>query len=212
MDYKVMEQANPVRIPVAKDVKTVKVELGWKAAEALLKDRVKDAIQAAATGDAENVYDLDLAAIIEYSGERKADLVFHGKGFSYDKADSVVLGADSRTGMKKGADEHITVTMKKIPAEAEKISFFVNVHEGAGHKKYLAAAEDVFAQIQKDGKTVYTETEAFKTAEAESATCYMFACLIRGEEGWVLESTAAYGVANEAQDVYEAVIGQPFRK
>ena len=209
MEYKVMEAAKPLNVAVAKEVKTLKVELGWQPVEGM---KLKDAIQVAATGDAKDVYDLDLAAIIEYSGEKKADLIFHGKGFSYDKADSVVLSTDVRTGMKKGADEHITVNMKKIPAEAEKISFFVIVHEGEEHKKYLTGARDAFVQIQSDGKTIYTEEDAFRSAEAEKATCLLFAVLVRGEEGWTVQNTAGYGIANEAQDVYEAVTGQPFRK
>ncbi|MBR2779410.1 MAG: TerD family protein [Firmicutes bacterium] len=211
MESKVVERDNTLRIPVEADAIKLSVELGWDPKAGLLVNKVIDAIEVAATGESKNAYDLDLAAIIEYSNDKKADLIFHGQGFKFDKAESVVLGADSRTGLHKGVNERITVHLARIPAEVKRILFFVNIHEGEKDLKYLGDVANAFIQIQSDERSVYSEMEAFKSEDAKDASSLVFAALVRDGDGWVIQGMSRYGAGNDAHDVYEGITGAAFR-
>lgn len=211
MESKVVERENTLRIPVEADAIKLAVELGWDPKEELLVNKVIDAIEVAATGESKKAHDLDLAAIIEYS-DKKADLIFHGQGFSYDKAESVVLGPDNRTGISKGIDERITVNLKKIPADVQRILFMVHMQGGEKNMKYLGEVVNPFLQIRSDERSIYTDMESFKKPEANDASSLVFAALVRDGDGWEIQGMARYAAGNDAHDVYEGITGEPFRK
>lgn len=211
MESKVVELENTRLVPVEADAASLLVELGWNLKSRFIVNRVIDAIEVAASGNAPNSYNLDLSAIIEYTGKR-ADLICHGRGLSHDRAESVILGADSRTGFRKGVNERITVYMDRIPSDVKRVIFFVNVNDGESDLKYLGDVADVFVKIRSGETVIYSEEQAFLEEEAKDAVSFTFAALTRDGGKWSIRGLSRYAAGDNVYDVYEGMEGEPFRK
>ena len=158
-------------------------------------------------GGSAKSYDLNLAAIIEYQGAKKPELIFHSENHSCDSSGSIGLGRDNRTGMASGVDERIHVDLRKVPENVKQIILFMNITGANEFHHNLSDVENIFVQIEdEDGSSVYLREEnAFKNDAAKESCCYTFAALCREEEGWVLRGMSRYSREDKERETFEAL-------
>ena len=186
------------------------VKLGWDTKEQSLKDRIQGRLEVATTGASEKSYDLNLAAIVEYSDGTKSELVFHHGpgGHGADDAGSVLLGADDRTGFGKGSDETISIKLEEVPSNVNRIVLFMNIGNANLVNQKLADVDGTFVQIESTDscEVLLREEEAFKNEEAKKYCCYAFAAVCREENNWVLRGMARYSTEDRELETLNAFI------
>lgn len=80
--------------------------------------------------DGGHEFDLDVSVFMTgESGKVESDSNFVFYNNPQDAAGSVVYSGDNRTGEGEGDDESVTITLSKVPANVQKISFTVTIHE-----------------------------------------------------------------------------------
>ncbi len=186
------------------------VKLGWDPKKQDLKGRIQGQIETAMMGASEKNYDLNLAAILEYSDGTKPELVFHNKTNSTgsDEANSILLSADDRTGFHKGSDETITIKLDDVPSNVKRIVLFMNIGSANMLGQTLGEVEGVFVQIENadDCAVLLREEEAFKNEDAKKYCAYTFAEICHEEAGWVLRGVARYSDEDREQETLKALI------
>lgn len=186
------------------------VKLGWDPKKQNLKGRIQGQIETAMLGASDKNYDLNLAAILEYSDGTKPELVFHNSTNSTgsDEANSVLLSADDRTGFHKGSDEMITIKLEDVPSNVKRIVLFMNIGSANMLGQKLSDVEGVFIQIENsdDCSVLLREEEAFKNEDAKDYCEYTFAEICREETGWVLHGLSRYSDEDREQETLKALI------
>ena len=115
----------------APGLKNVLVGLGWDA-------RSTDG------GD----FDLDASAfLLQENGKVRndVDFIFFNKLKSEDG--SVEHTGDNRTGAGEGDDEAINIALDKIPAEVQKISITVTIHEAEARRQNFGMVSNAFIRV-----------------------------------------------------------------
>lgn len=191
------------------DVTGLCVKLGWDEKDASLAERIKGRLEEAATGISAASFDLNLAAILEYTDGTKPELVFHHGvgGCGSDEAGSVVLGRDDRTGAGGGSDESLHIRFADVPETVGRILLFVNISGANLVHQSFADVHNVFVQIENEENcaVLFREEDAFKAECAAEYCCYTFAAVCRTEAGWVLRGMARYSHEDKEQDTLKAI-------
>lgn len=119
----------------APGLKEIMVGLGWDAR---------------ATDGAE--FDLDASVFMTKPDGKvraDADFIFYNNKVSSDG--SVTHMGDNRSGAGDGDDEKVQVNLAKVPAEVDKISFTVTIHEGETRKQTFGQVGNAFIRVVNSG-------------------------------------------------------------
>ncbi len=97
-------------------------------------------------------FDLDASAfLLKADGKVRADTDFCFYN-NKDIAGAVVHQGDNRTGEGDGDDEQIKIVLSKMPAEIDKVSVAVTIHEGEAHGQSFGQVSNAFIRLV-DNKT-----------------------------------------------------------
>ena len=208
-DRKVLNLESSVRIPIEKSDSVLRVRLGWDARRGSVKEKAAGVLEEMIFGQSEKSYDLNLAAIVKYRGDRKPELVFHSENHSCDSTGGVGLGRDNRTGIGARSDETIHINLGKMPEDVEKIILFMNIAGANALHQSLSDVENIFVQIEDefDDSVYLREENAFKNDAAKEFCCYTFAELLQGETRWILRGLSRYSREDRERDTFEALVG-----
>ena len=179
---------NNIETFIPKDTTSLVIELGWDQKETNKVDALKGMVENLMTGSSEHTYDLNLAAIIEYTDEKKAELVFHSHDRHTDSNDAILLSKDSRTGAMRVIDETLKINFVELPYSTKRITLFANISEGSVINQDFPSIPNVFVQATNEAieKTYWREEEAFTSQEAKGMCSYAFAEIVQAEDGWTL--------------------------
>lgn len=123
------------KISLSKEVaglNKVVVGLGWDAAK---------------KGFFGGTYDIDCdasAIVVDTNGKCK-DVVYYGHKSSQGKC--VLHHGDNLTGAGSGDDERITVDLKNMPADVDKVAFVVNIYNCASRKQDFGMIKNAFIRL-----------------------------------------------------------------
>ncbi len=93
-------------------------------------------------------FDLDASAfLLGGNGKVTADTDFIFYNNPKNANGSVVHTGDNRTGEGEGDDEQLTVELASVPAEVEKVSFCITIHDGAGRSQNFGQVSNAFVRI-----------------------------------------------------------------
>ncbi|WP_028544480.1 TerD family protein [Paenibacillus taiwanensis] len=93
-------------------------------------------------------FDLDATVFLLNNGGKVAsekDFVFYGN--TQNSNQSVVHTGDNRTGEGEGDDEQIKVDLANIPAEVDKVSFCITIHEADTRSQNFGQVSNAFVRI-----------------------------------------------------------------
>ena len=97
-------------------------------------------------------FDLDASAfLLKADGKVRADTDFCFYN-NKDIAGAVVHQGDNRTGEGDGDDEKIKIVLSKMPAEIDKVSVAVTIHEGEANGQSFGQVSNAFIRLV-DNKT-----------------------------------------------------------
>ncbi|WP_339479857.1 MULTISPECIES: TerD family protein [unclassified Pseudomonas] len=129
-------------------------------------------------------FDLDASAFLlsaagKVRGEQ--DFIFYNQLKSVDG--SVEHTGDNRTGAGDGDDEVIKVDLSRVPAEIDKISFTVTIHDADARKQNFGQVGGAFIRIVNEVSGA--EVVRYDLAEdASTETAMIFAELYRNGNEW----------------------------
>lgn len=129
-------------------------------------------------------FDLDASAfILKADGKVRADsdFIFYNNKTSTDG--SVVHQGDNTSGAGDGDDEVVNIDLSKIPAEIEKVSFAVTIHDAEARKQTFGQVSNAFIRVVNlaDNK----ELARYDLSEDGSTeTALVFAELYRNAGEW----------------------------
>lgn len=93
-------------------------------------------------------FDLDTSVFMTGASgkvEQEKNFVFYNN--PQDPAGSVVYGGDNRTGDGDGDDETVKIDLSKVPADVEKISFTVTIHEAKERGQNFGQVSNAYIRI-----------------------------------------------------------------
>ncbi len=129
-------------------------------------------------------FDLDATAFMLAASGRvrgDSDFIFYNNLKSADG--SVEHTGDNRTGEGDGDDEALTVDLTKVPAEVQKISVAVTIHEGEARRQSFGMVSNAFIRVANDatGREIarYDLTE-----DASTETAMVFGEVYRHNGEW----------------------------
>ena len=129
-------------------------------------------------------FDLDASAfILKADGKVRgdSDFIFYNNLKSTDGA--VQHMGDNKTGAGAGDDEVVNVDLAKVPAEVDKVSFAVTIHEGETRRQSFGQVSNAFIRVvnKADGKELarYDLTE-----DGSTETALIFGELYRNGADW----------------------------
>ena len=129
-------------------------------------------------------FDLDASAFLLGANGKVADdshFIFYGQ-LSFPNG-SVVHQGDNLTGDGDGDDEVIEVDIQNVPANVQKISFTVRIHEAAARRQTFGMVDNAFIRVvnKADGKELarYDLTE-----DGSTETAMIFGELYRHGGDW----------------------------
>ncbi len=93
-------------------------------------------------------FDLDSSAfLLGSTGKVTADTDFVFYNNPKNANGSVVHTGDNRTGEGEGDDEQLTVELASVPAEVEKISFCITIHDATARSQNFGQVSNAFVRI-----------------------------------------------------------------
>ena len=129
-------------------------------------------------------FDLDASAfILKTDGKVRgdSDFIFYNNLKSTDGA--VQHMGDNKTGAGAGDDEVVNIDLAKVPAEVDKVSFAVTIHEGETRRQSFGQVSNAFIRVvnKADGKELarYDLTE-----DGSTETALIFGELYRNGADW----------------------------
>ncbi|MDR2032036.1 MAG: TerD family protein [Azoarcus sp.] len=141
----------------APEMKKMTVGLGWDV-------RATD-------GDG---FDLDASAfLLNGAGKVRsdADFIFYNQSKSPDG--SVQHGGDNRTGAGEGDDESIDIQLDKVPADIEKISICVTIHDAEARRQNFGMVSKAYVRcINADSNTEVARFDLSEDASVETAMIF----------------------------------------
>ena len=142
-------------------------------------------------------YDLDASAfMLTKDGKVRSnqDVIYYGMHEDKTKplisaCGSIYHHGDNRTGEGDGDDEKITIDFSKVPADVEKISIVVTIHEADKRKQNFGQVDNSFIRLVNeetgDEELRYDLNEDFSTQ-----TAVIFAELYRYKGEWKVRAIA----------------------
>lgn len=141
----------------APGLKAVRVGLGWDT-------RVTDG----------SAFDLDASVfVLNETGKVRsdADFVFYNNKNGANGA--VVHQGDNLTGEGSGDDEVVAVSLDKIPADIQKLSFAVTIHEADGRRQNFGMVSNAFIRVANaEGGTEIARYDLSEDASTETAMIF----------------------------------------
>ncbi|KTF68996.1 TerD family protein [Sphingomonas sp. HT-1] len=141
----------------APGLKAVRVGLGWDT-------RVTDG----------SGFDLDASVFLLNDGGKvrsDADFVFYNNKNGGNG--SVVHQGDNTTGEGSGDDEVVAVSLDQLPAEIQKLSFAVTIHEAEGRRQNFGMVSNAFIRVlNADGGTEIARYDLSEDASTETAMIF----------------------------------------
>ncbi len=93
-------------------------------------------------------FDLDAAAfVLGADGKVKSDADFIFYNNLQDKSGSITHLGDNLTGEGEGDDEQVKIELSKVPAEVERISFTVTIHEAEERAQNFGQISNSFIRV-----------------------------------------------------------------
>ena len=159
------------KLSLSKEVeglKEVVVGLGWDAAKKGLFGRTVN-------------IDCDASAIVLGTKDSYRDVVYYGNRSAQGRC--VVHHGDNLTGDGDGDDEQITVDLKDMPSDIEKIVFAVNIYACESRKQDFGMIKNAFIRIvdKSTGKEIcrYNLSENY-----DGKTAMVFGEVYKSENEW----------------------------
>jgi len=141
----------------APGLKAVRVGLGWDT-------RVTDG----------SGFDLDASVFLLNDGGKvrsDADFVFYNNKNGGNG--SVVHQGDNTTGEGSGDDEVVAVSLDQLPADVQKLSFAVTIHEAEGRRQNFGMVSNAFIRVlNADGGTEIARYDLSEDASTETAMIF----------------------------------------
>ena len=103
--------------------------------------------------DGGHEFDLDVSVFMTGDNgkvENETNFVLYNN--PQDGAGSVIYSADNRTGEGEGDDESVKVTLSKVPANVQKISFTVTIHEADARGQNFGQVSNAYIRIVDTAK------------------------------------------------------------
>ncbi|EGI54542.1 bacterial stress family protein [Sphingomonas sp. S17] len=151
----------------APGLRGVRVGLGWDT-------RVTDG----------SAFDLDASVFLLNEGGRvrsDADFVFYNNKNGANGA--VVHQGDNLTGEGSGDDEVVVVGLDQLPADIQKLSFAVTIHEAEGRRQNFGMVSNAYIRVvNADGGTEIARYDLSEDASTETAM--IFGDLYRHNGEW----------------------------
>ena len=151
----------------APGLKTVRVGLGWDP-------RATDGAG----------FDLDASVFLQNeSGKIRsdADFIFYNNKTSADG--SVVHQGDNTDGQGEGDDEQVVVSLDRLPADVQKLSFAVTIHDAENRRQNFGMVSNSFIRVVNESGG--TEIARFDLSEdASTETAMIFGELYRHGAEW----------------------------
>ncbi|WLR52722.1 TerD family protein [Bacillus tianshenii] len=98
--------------------------------------------------DGGNDFDLDASCfLLDGNGKCTAETDFVFYNNTKHPSGSVEHTGDNRTGEGEGDDEQITVDLSQVPANIEKISFVITIHDAEARSQNFGQVSNSFARI-----------------------------------------------------------------
>lgn len=93
-------------------------------------------------------FDLDVSVFLTgASGKVEKDTNFVFYNNPQDASGSVIYSGDNRTGEGEGDDESVNIVLSKIPADVEKISFTVTIHEAEARGQNFGQVSNAYIRV-----------------------------------------------------------------
>jgi tellurium resistance protein TerD len=151
----------------APGLKTVRVGLGWDP-------RATDGAG----------FDLDASVFLQTDTGKirsDADFIFYNNKTSADG--SVVHQGDNTTGQGEGDDEQVVVSLDRLPADVQKLSFAVTIHDAEARRQNFGMVSNSFIRVvNEDGGTEIARFDLSEDASTETAM--IFGELYRSGAEW----------------------------
>lgn len=151
----------------APGLKAVRVGLGWDT-------RVTDG----------NAFDLDASVfVLNETGKVRSDADFVFYNNKNGANGSVVHQGDNLTGEGSGDDEVVAVSLDQIPADIQKLSFAVTIHEADGRRQNFGMVSNAFIRVvNAEGGAEIARYDLSEDASTETAM--IFGDLYRHGSEW----------------------------
>lgn len=151
----------------APGLKGVRVGLGWDT-------RVTDG----------SGFDLDASVfLLNDAGKVRSDADFVFYNNKNGGNGSVVHQGDNLTGEGSGDDEVVAVTLDQVPAEIQKLSFAVTIHDADARRQNFGMISNAFIRVlNADGGTEIARYDLSEDASTETAM--IFGDLYRNNGEW----------------------------
>lgn len=119
-------------------------------------------------------FDIDGSAFL-LKGDGKvrsdSDFIFYNNLKSVDG--SVAHSGDNQTGAGDGDDETVTIDLAAVPADVEKISFVVTIHEGESRKQNFGMVSKSFIRcVNADGNAEIARFDLSEDGSVETAMIF----------------------------------------
>lgn len=141
----------------APGLKGVRVGLGWDT-------RVTDG----------SAFDLDASVfVLNETGKVRsdADFIFYNNKNGADGA--VVHQGDNQTGEGSGDDEVVAVTLDKLSADIQKLSFAVTIHDADARRQNFGMVSNAYIRVvNEDGGTEIARYDLSEDASTETAMTF----------------------------------------
>lgn len=153
----------------ASDTKKFLVGLGWDA------NTNKGFFSSAA-------YDLDASAFILRDGKlcRKKDIVYFGNL----EQSGVWHHGDNLTGKGEGDDEQITVNLKKLDSDIDKIIFVVNIYKAKQRKQSFKNVKNAFIRLVDENSGVELYRYNLSDGSVGDCSSLIFAEIYKHNDEW----------------------------
>ena len=129
-------------------------------------------------------FDLDASAFLLKEGDKvrsDADFIFYNQLKSSDG--SVEHTGDNTTGEGDGDDEVVKVDLSKVPADVQKISVAVTIHDADGRRQNFGMVTNAFIRVVNEANN--GELARYDLSEdASTNTAMIFGELYRHGEEW----------------------------
>ena len=131
-----------------------------------------------------SAFDLDASVFLLGDGGKVGsdeDFVFYNNARGGGGA--VVHQGDNQTGEGSGDDEVVVVTLDQVPAEIQKLSFAVTIHEADARKQNFGMVSNAYIRVVNgDGGTEIARYDLSEDASTETAM--IFGDLYRNNGEW----------------------------
>jgi tellurium resistance protein TerD len=151
----------------APGLKTVRVGLGWDT-------RVTDG----------SAFDLDASVfLLGETGKVRSDADFVFYNNKNGGSGSVVHQGDNLTGEGSGDDEVVVVSLDQVPAEIQKLSFAVTIHDADARRQNFGMISNAFIRVVNEAGG--SEIARYDLSEdASTETAMIFGDLYRHNGEW----------------------------